>query len=231
MHHEVSLLTHYMNSWFGLHLEDHVVMGTLVLVISVLVFIVLRSKPEMIPSTAQSFYEGILKALSNILDDSMGRKGRRFLPFVTSLAVFIFLSNVIGLIPGFTSPTANLNTTAALAVLVFLYYNFHGFKANGWRYLEHFIAPKGPIVMRVVMSLLFIPIEIISHLARPFSLSIRLFVNMFGDHIVLAVFVGLVPFLLPIPLMALGLFVCFIQTLIFVILTIIYLSGSVEHAH
>ncbi len=231
MEHEVSLLTYYINSFFHVHLPDHAVMATFVFLVSVLVFIVFRSKPELIPSPVQVVYEGLLKALGNMLKDSMGKRGMDYLPFVTALAVFIFLSNAIGLVPGFTSATANLNTTAALAVTVFLYYNYQGFREHGLGYLEHFIAPRGPLPMRIGMSILFIPIEIISHLARPFSLAIRLFVNMFGDHIVLGVFIGLVPFIIPIPLMALGLFVCFIQTLIFVILTVIYLAGSVEHAH
>ncbi len=225
MHHEVSLLTHYLNSWFGLHLADHVVMATFIFLVSVLVFVVLSGKPEMIPSPVQSFYEGILKALGGMLEDNMGRAGRKFLPFVTSLAVFIFLSNAFGLVPGFTSATGNINTTLGCALAVFLYYNFHGFKEHGWAYLKHFTGPMP------ALAPLMVPIEIISHLARPFSLSVRLFANMFADHMVLAVFLGLVPFIVPMPVLGLGLFVCFIQTLIFVVLTIIYLAGSVEHAH
>jgi len=231
MHHEVSILTLLIEKFFHVHLPDNVVMATFVFLISILVFVILRKQPELIPSPAQQFYEGLLKALDSMLLDNIGKEGRRFLPFVTTLAVFIFLSNFFGLLPGFTSATGNLNTTAACAVLVFLYYNYQGIREHGFGYLEHFIAPKGPLALRIPMSFLFVPIEIISHLARPFSLAIRLFVNMFGDHMVLGVFFGLIPFLLPIPLMALGLFVCFIQTLIFVILTVIYLSGAVEHAH
>ena len=225
MHHEVSILTHIIDSLFHVQVPDNVVMTSLVFVVSVLAFIILRKKPELIPSPAQQVYEGILKALDTMLQDSMGRQGRDFLPFVTMLAIFIFLSNVLGLVPGFTSATGNLNTTAACALLVFLYYNYHGFKQHGIRYLKHFMGPS------LVLAPLMFPIEIISHLARPFSLAIRLFVNMFSDHMVLGLFLSLVPFLLPIPLMALGLFVCFIQTLVFVLLTVIYLAGAVEEAH
>ena len=225
MHHEVSLLTHYLNSWFGLHLPDHAVMSTLVFIISVMVFVVLSGKPQLIPSPVQAFYEGIIRSVGGVLIDSMGRKGLRFLPFISSLAIFIFLSNLIGLIPGFTSPTGNLNTTVGCALAVFLYYNYHGFREHGWRYIQHF---TGPVWW---LAWLLFPIEIISHLARPFSLSVRLFANMFADHMVLAVFFGLVKWLIPVPLLAIGLFVCFIQTLIFVVLSSIYLAGSVEHAH
>lgn len=225
MSHDVSLLTHYLNKLFHINLADHAVMAIFVFILAVLIFIILRKKPELVPSPAQQLYEGILNSLSAMLESNMGKDGRKFLPFVTTIAIFIFFSNALGLVPGFTSTTANLNTTAACAVIVFIYYNYHGIKENGFGYLKHFMGPMP------ALAPLMVPIEIISHIARPFSLAIRLFVNMFGDHIVLGVFVGLIPFVLPIPLMALGLFVCFIQTLIFVILTIIYLSGAVAHDH
>jgi len=225
MNHDVSLLTYYLNKLFHISLPDHVVMAVFVFFVSIFIFIILRKKPELIPSPAQQFYEGVLNALSSMLEANMGKEGKKFLPFVTTIAVFIFLSNFIGLIPGFTATTGNMNTTAACAIVVFLFYNYHGIKANGMGYIKQFTGPM------LALAWLMIPIEIISHLARPLSLTIRLFANMFGDHIVLGVFVGLVPFILPIPLMALGLFVCFIQTLIFVILTIIYLSGAIAHDH
>ncbi|NOY21926.1 MAG: F0F1 ATP synthase subunit A [Acidobacteria bacterium] len=208
-------------------------MTSLVFVISVVIFVLLRKSPELVPTPAQQLYEGILKAIDNMLVDNIGKRGHQFLPFVTALGIFIFISNVIGLVPGFTPATGNLNTTAACAVAVFLYYNFHGIKAHGLGYLEQFIAPRGPLALRIPMSILFIPIEIISHLARPFSLAIRLFANMVGDHLVLGVFLALVPFVIviPIPLLGLGLFVCFIQTLVFVLLATIYLSGAVAESH
>jgi len=225
MNHDVSLLTYFLNKLTHNNLPDNAVMAVFVFILAVLIFIVLRKKPELIPSPTQQIYEGILNSLNSMLESNMGKDGKKFLPFVTTIGIFIFFSNVLGLVPGFTSTTANLNTTAACAIIVFLYYNYHGIKENGFGYLKHFIGPMP------ALAPLMIPIEIISHIARPFSLAIRLFVNMFGDHIVLGVFVGLIPFILPIPLMALGLFVCFIQTLIFVILTIIYLSGAVAHDH
>ncbi len=231
MHQEVSILTLLINSIFHVQIPDQVVMTSLVFVISIVVFVLLRKSPELVPSPAQQFYEGVLKAMDGMLMDNIGKRGHQFLPFVTALGIFIFISNAIGLVPGFTPATGNLNTTAACAVAVFLYYNYHGFKEHGLGYLEQFIAPRGPLALRIPMSILFIPIEIISHFARPFSLAIRLFVNMVGDHIVLGVFLALVPFLLPVPLLGLGLFVCFIQTLVFVLLTIIYLSGAVAESH
>ncbi|NOZ12191.1 MAG: F0F1 ATP synthase subunit A [Acidobacteria bacterium] len=231
MHQEVSILTLLINSIFHVQIPDQIVMTTLVFIISIVVFVLMRKTPELVPGPAQQFYEGVLKAMDAMLLDNIGKRGRQFLPFITALGIFIFISNTIGLIPGLTPATGNLNTTAACAVAVFIYYNYHGFKEHGLGYLEQFIAPKGPLALRIPMSILFIPIEIISHLARPFSLAIRLFVNMVGDHIVLGVFLSLVPFLIPIPLLGLGLFVCFIQTLVFVLLAIIYLAGAVEESH
>lgn len=225
MGHEASLITQFVNNLFHTHLPDHLVMAIISFIISLVIFVVLTKKPDLIPTPAQQFYEGILKAVNSMLEDNIGKEGSQFLPFVTALAIFIFISNAMGLIPGFGSATGNLNTTAALAILVFIYYNYIGIKKHGFKYIKHFL---GPVWW---LAPLMLPIEIISHLARPLSLSIRLFANMFGDHSVFLVFLGLVPFIIPVPIMALGLFVCFVQTLIFVMLTVIYLAGAVEEEH
>ncbi len=225
MGHEASLITQFVNHLFHTHLHDNVVMGIIAFLVAFFIFIILRKDPEIIPTPAQQFYEGILNIINSMLEDNIGKEGKEFLPFVTALAIYIFLSNVLGLIPGFSSATGNLNSTAALAILVFLYYNYIGFKKHGIKYIKHFM---GPVWW---LAPLMLPIEIISHIARPFSLAIRLFANMFGDHSVFLVFLGLIPFIIPIPIMALGLFVCFIQTLIFVMLTIVYLAGAVAEEH
>jgi F-type H+-transporting ATPase subunit a len=129
------------------------------------------------------------------------------------------------LIPGFYPPTANLNTNAALALTVFFMTHVVGIKKHGLAYLKHFM---GPILW--LAPLIFI-IEIIGHLARPMSLSLRLFGNMYGHEIVLMIFVGLVPFLLPVPMMLMGVLVAFIQTFVFTLLAMIYIAGALEEAH
>ncbi len=225
MGHEASLITQFVNNLFHTHFHDNVVMGIISFLISLLIFIILKKSPEIIPTPAQQFYEGIINIINTMLEENIGKEGKEFLPFVTALAIYIFISNVLGLIPGFVSATGNLNSTAALAIIVFLYYNYIGIKKHGFGYIKQFL---GPVWW---LAPLMLPIEIISHLARPLSLSIRLFANMFGDHSVFLVFLGLVPFIIPLPIMALGLFVCFIQTLIFVMLTVVYLAGAVAEEH
>ena len=225
MGHESSLITQLINNLFHTHMHDNVVMGIIAFIISIVVFVILKKEPQLIPDSVQLFYEGVLSALNSMLEDNIGEEGRQFLPFITTLAIYIFFSNVLGLIPGFTASTSNLNSTAALAIIVFLYYNYIGIKKHGFGYLKHFM---GPVWW---LAPLMFPIEIISHLARPFSLAIRLFANMFGDHSVFLVFLGILPFFLPLPIMALGLFVCFVQTLIFVMLAIVYLAGAVAEEH
>ena len=225
MGHESSLITQLINSLFHTHFHDNVVMGIIAFIISIVVFVILKKEPQLIPDSVQLFYEGVLSALNSMLEDNIGEEGKQFLPFITTLAIYIFFSNALGLIPGFTAATSNLNSTAALAIIVFIYYNYIGIKKHGFAYIKHFM---GPVWW---LAPLMFPIEIISHLARPFSLAIRLFANMFGDHSVFLVFLGILPFFLPLPIMALGLFVCFVQTLIFVMLAIVYLAGAVAEEH
>ena len=153
----------------------------------------------------------------------MGEHGKYFLPLLGTLAFFIFFSNISGQIPGFVPPTSNLNTTAACALIVFFTTHIYGFKANGMKYLKHFL---GPVWW---LSPLMLPIEIIGHLARPLSLSMRLFGNIFGDHTVLAVFMLLVPLIVPLPMLLLGIFVAIVQTFVFMLLSMIYIGGAIEH--
>jgi F-type H+-transporting ATPase subunit a len=160
----------------------------------------------------------------------IGDEARRYLPVIGTLALFIFFSNVLGLIPGFIPPTDNWNTTFACSLFVFLYYNFHGLRAAGLAHIAHMANPMGAWWGWFLSPLMF-PIEIVSHIARPFSLGVRLATNMIGDHAVLAAFVGLMPVLLPIPFLALGLLVCTVQTVVFVLLSTIYISLAVNLAH
>ena len=133
---------------------------------------------------------------------------------------------MIGLIPGVTPPTENLNTNLAVSSVVFLYYNYHGIRAHGaFHYFKHFL---GPVLW---LAPLFVIIEIIGHIARPISLSLRLLGNMFADHKVVSTFFGIVPLLVPVPFLILGVLVVIVQTLVFCLLTMVYIQASLAHEH
>jgi F-type H+-transporting ATPase subunit a len=170
--------------------------------------------------------EMIVEGLLQIVKDNMGPRGPEFMMIIGALALFIFTSNVLGLIPGFHSPTQTLNTTGACAITVFCLTHYYGIREHGIKYFKQFV---GPIVW---LAPLMIPIELIGHFVRPVSLSIRLFGNIFGDHYVAGVVFGLVPFLVPLPMMFLGLFVAVVQTLVFILLSMAYFAGALEgHEH
>jgi len=142
-----------------------------------------------------------------------------------SLAFFILFNNLLGLVPGFNPPTDQFNVTIVLGLIVFITTHLIGLRVHGLAYIKHFM---GPVWW---LAWLMFPIELISHLVRPLSLALRLFGNMTGDHMVTAVFFGILPFLLPLPIMGLGLFVCFVQSFVFVLLTLIYFQMASSHDH
>jgi F-type H+-transporting ATPase subunit a len=193
----------------------------LLLVVSVLATKSLKS----IPSGLQNFMEVVIGGIENMIVETMGEHGRPFFPLVATLAIFILVSNLIGLVPGFFPPTANINTTAACAVIVFLSTHVVGIKHHGLHYLKHFM---GPIAW--LAPIMFF-IEVIGHLSRPVSLTLRLFGNMNGHELVLMIFFGLAPFLVPLPMMLMGVLVSFIQAFVFMLLAMIYIQGSLEEAH
>lgn len=152
------------------------------------------------------------------------KEGPKYFTFLSMLFLFILFNNLIGLVPGFLPPTENLNTTLALGIMSFVYYNIQGCKAQGVvNYLKHFMGPLW------YMAILVFPIEIISNAVRPLSLALRLRGNMFGDHLVLGIFSSLMPYVVPIIFMVLGLLVSFIQAFVFTILTMVYISLAVAH--
>ncbi len=175
--------------------------------------------------TLLNFMELIVEASVKLIEDNMGEVGKSLLYILGSLIIFILFNNLSGLVPGFAPATSNLNTTLALALTVFFMYQFYGFKVHGVKYLKHF---TGPFIW---LSPLMFPIELIGHFARPMSLSLRLFGNMMGDHLVLGIFFLLAPLLVPLPIMFLGIFVSVVQTLVFVLLSMAYFSGAIEHEH
>lgn len=213
-------------------LPTHVAFGLIIVTVLTLMAIVVSRKMAtpgnyLIPErtlTLRNTFEMAIEAILGLIHDTMGEDGKYFLPLLGSLAFFILFSNISGQIPGFVPPTDNLNTTAACALIVFFTTHIYGFKVNGMKYLKHFV---GPVWW---LAPLMIPIEIIGHLARPLSLSMRLFGNIFGDHMVLSVFVLLVPLIVPLPILVLGIFVAIVQTFVFMLLSMIYIAGAIEHA-
>lgn len=180
---------------------------------------------KMIPSGVQNFMEVVIDGVENMVVETMGEHGRPYFPLIATLAIFILVSNLIGLIPGFFPPTANINTTAACAVIVFLSTHIVGIKHHGFHYLKHFLGP----IWWLAPVMFFI--EVIGHLSRPVSLTLRLFGNMNGHELVLMIFFGLAPFLVPLPMMLMGVLVSFIQAFVFMLLAMIYIQGSLEEAH
>jgi F-type H+-transporting ATPase subunit a len=191
----------------------------------------LRKEPKryFVPEARLTFRtasEMLVEQLLKIVKDNMGPRGPEFMMIIGALALFIFVSNVLGMIPGFQSPTETLNTTGACAITVFCLTHYYGFREHGIQYLKQF---TGPIIW---LAPLMIPVELVGHFVRPVSLSIRLFGNIFGDHTVVAIFFSLVPLLLPLPMMILGLLVAIIQTFVFILLSMTYFSLAIEgHEH
>lgn len=184
--------------------------------------------------SARALMEGIMDACLNFGEMVFGSKhtARRFLPLIGALAIYIFFSNILGLFPFFAQSTSSLNITVGPAIVVFLVTHYVGIKEQGWHYLEHFLGPK--IAGFWWLAPLFIPLEIISHLARPMSLALRLMGNMMGDHMVLGVFLGfgvLSIFAVPLPFYMLGLMVCTIQAFVFCLLSMVYISLSLATDH
>ena len=165
-------------------IPDQVLYMWIVMGILLVVAVVATRRLQMVPRGSQNFMEVVLELFVNELDETIGHDGRRYLPLIATLGLFILTSNLMGLVPGLIAPTANLNTTAACALIVFFTYHWIGVRKQGLvPYLKHFAGP----VPTALKPLMFI-IEIISHCARPLSLSLRLFGNMMAGHILLAIF-------------------------------------------
>ena len=213
----------------GGHGQEWIILSHYVLVIGI-IFLLARAatkKLQLVPTGSQNIMEAFVGGIVAMGADTMGEKNARvYMPLIGSLALVIFVSNMIGVIPGFEAPTSNINFTLSLALIVFVYYNYLGIKKNGFvNYFKHFMGP-----MPALAPLMF-PIEIISHMSRIISLSFRLFGSIKGDDMFLMVLLMLVPWILPISgffmLTAFGL----LQAFIFSILTYVYIAGSVMMEH
>ncbi|ADO45749.1 ATP synthase F0, A subunit [Hydrogenobacter thermophilus TK-6] len=210
---------------------EHVYLGVLAMAIS-LALILLAGRPSIRPTRFQALWEGYLRFVRSMLLENAGKEGIRYTPIIASIGLFVFFSNLFGMVPGLEAPTANVNTNLALALSVFILYNLEGFRIHGFGYLKHFMGPN------VYLAPFFFLIEVISHLARPITLTLRLFANMKGGALLLLVLVSLViknPFTMAVSpvillfIIAIKFLAIFIQSYIFMILSVVYLSGAISH--
>jgi F-type H+-transporting ATPase subunit a len=172
----------------------------------------------------RNFFEVMAESLFGMVEGAMGEKNaKRFYPLIGALFIFILFNNLFALIPGFSAPTDSLKTNVGLALFVFLLTHVYGVKEHGLAYFKHFLGPSPALIP------LMLPIELISHLARPMSLAVRLMGNMMADHKVVMSFFALVPILVPLPFLLLGLLVCLVQALVFCTLTMVYIGSAIEH--
>ncbi len=202
---------------------DYLVMVFIVAALLIVLLGLASRKPALVPRGRQSVAEMIIGVFDWLIVDTMGPEGRKFLPVIGTVGLFVFGCNMIGLVPGFMSPTSKLNVTVGCALVVFFYYHAQGVKAQGLKYLKNF---TGPIP---ALAPLMLPIEIISHFSRPVSLSMRLFCNIFAEELLIVIMASILPFFLPLPFMALSIFTALIQSFVFVLLSCIYIAGAVAH--
>jgi F-type H+-transporting ATPase subunit a len=182
--------------------------------------------------------EVVVDALASMARNVMGEDWRRYFPLVVTIFVFILVSNIMGLVPGLAGATSDVNTTTAWAIISFLVYNAVGIHKHGFWYINQFLGPSlfevtlfGRRIHVRPLAWFFFPLEVALHLARILTLSVRLLANMFADHTVVAVWVGLVPLAIPAIFMALGLLVACLQAFVFALLTMIYIGLALEEAH
>lgn len=209
----------------NLHVGEHVLYTWLAMAILLSGAWLASRNISMVPGKMQNFMEAVMGGFDSLIENVMGKDGKPYFPLIATIGMFVLVSNLLGLVPSCFPPTASLNTNAALALTVFFMTHYIGIKKHGFHYIQHFM---GPIIW---LAPLMIIIEILSHMVRPISLSLRLFGNMYGKEIVLMIFFALVPLFLPIPIMFLGVLISMIQAFVFVLLSMIYISGSLEEAH
>ncbi|OQX77217.1 MAG: F0F1 ATP synthase subunit A [Epsilonproteobacteria bacterium 4484_65] len=213
----------YLGAIFGhgqmMFVAHLVLVAIIILAIAKMATKSLRAVPNGTQNVMEAYLGGAIAMGRDVIGEELARK---YLPLVAAVGMFVFVSNVIGIIPGFESPTSNINITLPLALMVFFYYNYEGIKKNGVvHYFAHFMGP-----VKILAPLMF-PIEIVSHLSRIISLSFRLFGNIKGDDLFLWVLLMLVPFVAPLPAYILLTFSAILQTFVFMILIYVYLAGAV----
>lgn len=211
---------HFAHDW------QHVTHSWFIMVFMIVGAICLSRGLRMIPREGQNLLEMTIGTLEDFMVDITGPEGRAFFPFIATIFLYILMCNLIGLVPGFFSPTANINTTASMALCTVVLTHYIGIKFHGMKYIKHFLGPVW------ALAPLMLVIEGIGHCARIMSLSVRLFGNIFGKEKILGVLFGLWGlYLVPLPLLFLGILVSFIQALVFMLLAIVYFTGAMEEAH
>lgn len=215
-----------IQGFFKTHIPPHVTYAWLIMGLLVGLGLLASRQISLVPTGAQNVFEMIVSTLEEFMVDVTGEEGRAFFPFICTLFLFILTCNLIGLIPGFYSPTANINTPLSMALCTFVYTHYLGVKYHGVKYIKHFL---GPIP---ALAPLFLPIEVVGHCARVLSLTLRLFGNIMGEDLVLAILLFLAgKFMAPLPMMFLAVFTSAVQAFIFTLLAMMYFAGSMEHAH
>ena len=198
--------------------------------IIVVLAVLAKSSMKMVPTGVQNFVEVIMEFFLDMAETSIGHMGRTFFPLMATLGLFILVGNLLGLLPGGEASTGNLNTTVALALPVFFATHYWGIKMHKFGYIKHFVGPIRSVAALPLMILMFL-IEVIGHLARPLTLSVRLFGNMLAKHKIILLLGILSPAVVPTVILGLGVLVSVIQAYVFVLLTALYLAGAVEEAH
>lgn len=215
----ISFLSEHIQYKYG-----HVLMLTVVMLIIVMVGMMTRRMTAEVPGKGQRAFESVIGYLYELGESVMGKEGLAYMPLIFGIGFYVAFSNLLGLIPGFQPPTMNMNTTAAPAVVVFLFYQYLGFKKWGIGYLNHFMGP-----IKIMAPFMFV-IELIGQFARPLSLTMRLFGNVTGEEIVIVLLFTLVPFLVPLPMYFLACFTGLLQAFVFMLLSMVYIGGALEEA-
>ena len=208
------------------HAYPHVIYSWFAILLLIIFAVLATRSIALVPTGGQNFFEIVISGMEEFMVDITGEEGRKFFPFVATIFIYIAFCNLMGLVPGFYPPTASINTTVACAIPVFLFTHFIGIRYHGIKYVKHFLGPVWWLIP------IILPIEIVGHLARVMSLSFRLFGNITGHELVLAILFMLAgAFFAPLPIMAMGVFVAFVQAFVFFLLSIMYFAGSMEEAH
>jgi F-type H+-transporting ATPase subunit a len=209
----------------GLEMYPHVTYMWVTMILLLAIAYLTTRRLQLVPGGGQSLMELVVGGLLGFMEQVMGHHAKEHLPVIGGIVLFIVTANLLGIIPGLFSPTANINLTAGCAITVFLYYQYIGIRRHGLAYIKQF---TGPLWW---LAPLMLPIELISHFIRPFTLALRLFANMQGHEIVLIIITLLVPIIAPLPIVFLGIFVSFIQGFVFMLLSMIYIAGAEEEHH
>ncbi|MDK2883117.1 MAG: F-type H+-transporting ATPase subunit a [Bacillota bacterium] len=209
---------HVIAEFHGWHITSTVMMNTLLTAFVTLVSYLSTRRLQAVPGRLQNVLEAVVEVLEGLVEENMGEKGKEYFPFIGTLFLYILLSNWMGAIPGLHSPTSDINVTAALAVIVLLASHVYGLSKKGLAHFKHYLEPM-PI---------FLPLNLMEEVTKPLSLAFRLFGNVTGEHIVVAVLGLIVPLLVPVPMSLFGLFTGLIQALVFTMLAMVYITQATE---